>query len=276
MKARIFTLLFLSLPMCTLAQTSEHLFKGQPTCVDFHERNGYVVCYNETRRVPDWVAYKVEPEYRDTPPRKGKFKRFRTDPDVNNPVKDGDYDGIFSSRGYARGHLAPYAVMGGDRDDDGSDAEDGDADDELTIFQANYMSNIAPQHHYAFNGSGGLWYDLERHIQDELVDDQGLTVWIYAGAIFGPGGVETVGPNDDIQVPPMFYKIIAWEDPDVDEAVFLAFLFPHQRVAHGDIEDFLVSINVIENLAGVDFFADLDYDVEDAVEDADTFTMWRD
>lgn len=38
-------------------------------------------------------------------------------------------------------------------------------------------------------------------------------------------------------------------------------LLPHQRVAHGDIEDFLMSINVIENLAGVDLFAGLGYSI---------------
>ena len=83
-----------------------------------------------------------------------------------------------------------------------------------------------------------------------------------------------VGPNDDIHVPPMFYKIVTWIDTDVDEPVFLAFLFPHQRSSHGDIEDFLVSIDIIEVLTGHDFFADLADDVESAVEDVDTFDAW--
>ena len=214
--------------------SQDHFFAGQPACDDLHARIGYTLCYDAVRRVPDWVAYKVEPEFRDTPPRKGKYKSYRTDPDVSNPVVDDDYDGLFSSRGYARGHLAPYAVMGGDRDDDGLTAEDDDPEDNNTIFQANFMSNIAPQHHHQFNGSGGLWFSLERFIQDDLVDDQELTVWVYAGTVFGAGTPETVGPDDDIQVPPMFYKIVNWIDPDVDEPVFLAFLFPHQRSSHGD------------------------------------------
>ena len=62
-----------------------------------------------------------------------------------------DYKGLFTSRGYARGHLAPYGVMGGDRDGDGQLAKEGDPDDEVTIFQGNLMSNIPPQHHYGFN-----------------------------------------------------------------------------------------------------------------------------
>ncbi len=263
----------LLLPFAVQSQQN-HFFAGQPACSDLHTRIGYVLCYDAARRVPDWVAYRVEPEFRDTPKREGKYKSFRTDPDVSNPVKNSNYNGLFSSRGYARGHLAPYAVMGGDRDDDGLLAADDDPEDNQTIFQANFMSNIAPQHHHQFNGSGGLWFKLERFIQDELVDDQELTVWIYAGTVFGAGTPEMVGPNDDIQVPPMFYKIVTWIDPDVDEPVFLAFLFPHQRSSHGDIEDFLVSIDVIEALTGHDFFADLADDVENAVEDVDTFDAW--
>ena len=136
------------------------------------------------------------------------------------------------------------------------------------------MSNIARQHHRAFNGSGGLWFDLDRFIQDELVDDQELTVWVYAGTVFGAGPVEMVGPDDDIHVLPMFYKIVTWEDPEIDEAVMLAFLFPHQRIAHGEIENFLVSVDVKEALTGHDFFADPDDAVEDAIEDADTLETW--
>jgi endonuclease G len=269
MRATISAICLVFLPFA--AHSQSHFFSGQPACNDLHARIGYVLCYDATRRVPDWVAYRVEPAFRDTPERKGKYKSFRTDPDVSNPVKDDDYDGLFNSRGYARGHLAPYAVMGGARDDDGQTAEDDDPEDNLTIFQANFMSNITPQHHHQFNGSGGLWFELERFIQDELVDDQELTVWVYAGIVFGAGTPEKVGPNDDIHVPPMFYKFVTWIDPDVDEPVFLAFLFPHQRTSHGDIDDFLVSIDVIEALTGHDFFAGLADSVENAVEDADTF-----
>jgi len=42
------------------------------------------------------------------------------------------------------------------------------------------------------------------------------------------------------------------------------------------IEDFLISIDIIEAMTGLDFYADLDDSVEDPVEDADTFNMWRD
>lgn len=110
------------------AQSQSHFFAGQPACNDLHTRIAYSLCYDTTRRVPNWVAYRIEPEFRDTPKRKGKYKSFRTDPDVSNPVKDSNYDGLFTARGYARGHLAPYAVMGGDRDNEALTGHDFFAD----------------------------------------------------------------------------------------------------------------------------------------------------
>lgn len=50
----------------------------------------------------------------------------------------------------------------------------------------------------------------------------------------------------------------------------LAFLFPHQRTAHGDMEDFLVSIDVIKALTGENFFRALDTAAQAALEDQDT------
>ncbi len=56
----------------------------------------------------------------------------------------------------------------------------------------------------------------------------------------------------------------------------LAFLFPHQRSKHGDIEDFLVSVNTIESLTGLDFLNELDDEIENSVEAVDTWDFWDD
>jgi endonuclease G len=253
----------------------EHAFGGLPSDSSIFVRQGYILSYDAARRVPRWVAYHVKPDYRKTPSRKGAFKKFRTDPDVSNPVKDSDYVGLFgSAQNYARGHLAPYAVMGGDRDGDGLLAADGDEDDKLTVFESNYMSNIAPQNHFNFNGSGGLWFKLERWLQDDVVEEGGHEVWVFAGCIFGEGEAEKVGPNTDIALPPMFYKIVVRQEQNEDVPRILAFLFPHQRSKHGDIEDFLVPVDVIESLTGLDFLSDLEDDIETWLEAQDTWDFW--
>jgi len=254
------------------ALLTEHVYKGLPESTAPLIRKGYVLSYDSAKRVPKWVAYHISSDYLSTPKRKGKFKSFRKDPDITNPVKDGDYNGLFASRGYARGHLAPYAVMGGDRDGDGKLAKD-DPDDAKTIFEANFMSNIAPQQHYAFNGSGGMWFNLERWAQKFAKNHS--EVWVFAGCIFGTGEHEKVGPANDIFVPDMFYKIVIWEDPDIDSPIVLAFLFPHHRTKHGEIQDFLTSIDVIEGLTGLDFLNDLEDSLENLIEGKDTWETWE-
>src|SRR3546814_1893293 len=83
-------------------------------------------------------------------------------------------------------------------------------EDACTVFEFNYMSNIAPQLHSRFNGSGGLWYKLETRIR-ERVAGKGKSVHIIAGTVFGDGDAHVVGPDEDIFVPHMFYQIIISE-----------------------------------------------------------------
>jgi endonuclease G, mitochondrial len=261
------------------ALMKEHVIGGVPSRGNVYTRRGYVIGFDPKTKTPAWVAYHVVPDCRKTPRRRGRFSRFRDDPDISGEARDDDYTGLFGSRGYARGHLAPYGVMGGDRDGDGLYAGlegESDADDEETVFQGNYLSNIAPQHHKGFNGSPGIWYRLERWIQDDLVRDGGKEVWVFAGCVFGRGTPEKVGPNGDIHVPPAFFKIVVSRRSNLeDELVVLAFLLPHHRKAHGDVQDFLVSVDVIEALTGLDFFHELDDKREHALEDVDTWENWE-
>ena len=233
-------------------------------------RNGYALSYYDAGRIPRWVAYRVEPDFLNTPDREGRFARFRDDPDLDSEPSPEEY----TNSGYDRGHLFPYKAAGGDRDGDGLYA-DQDPDDAETVFQANYMSNIAPQTP-SFNRHG-LWRRLESYIQDRLVGTQSRTVWVITGTILGSGETHFIGPRRDIAVPTMFYKLVVYrprgrsasEPPTV-----LAFLFPHQADPHGEIEDFLVSVDVVENLSGLDFFSAPDDGIDEEVEAQDTWGNW--
>ena len=154
--------------------------------------------------------------------------------------------------------------------------DDDDEDDALTVYQANYMSNIAPQHKN-FNRNNGLWWRLEGWVRGLVDVHHKQDVWIIAGCIFGPGKHEEIRPNSNIVVPPMFYKIVVMENPQPgqQEPIVLAFLFPHQRVKHGDTEDFLVSVDVIEALTGEDFLNELPDDLEKTLEKKDTWETWE-
>jgi endonuclease G len=274
----------------------EHIYKGMPGYDNIYIRQAYILSYNHDHRIPNWVAYHVKPGYTNTVPRYGIFNSFRVDENIPNPVKDQEYVGIFNGgEGYARGHLAPFNISGGDRDGDGlfgikDTNDDGvvnakdmqglelweyvqDADEISRIYEINYLSNIAPQDHDGFNAGSGIWRKLERYIQNTIVEDQEKEVWVIAGTILGKGEMEKVGKNNDITVPPMFYKIVIRNDEEGNPVV-LAFLFPHHKVPHGDIESFLVSVDIIESLTGLDFFRELDDSVEDSLEATDTYVNW--
>ena len=76
----------------------------------------------------------------------------------------------------------------------------------------------------------------------------------------------------------MFFKIVIREgdaNSESDMPRVLAFLFPHPRAVHGDLEDHLVSVDVIEALTGLDFFNEFGDEVQRTLEGADTFENWE-
>ena len=102
------------------------------------------------------------------------------------------------------GHIVPYAISGGDRDNDGEDAEIEnnlhveDEYDACTVYEINALSNIAPQFHVRFNGPPGVWWQLETDVRN-LVDD-GNEYQLFAGTVFIEGeDVRKIGnrKNDD-------------------------------------------------------------------------------
>lgn len=251
------------------AYASEHAYGGIPSGEAYIERQGYIVQFDAAHKVPRWVAYHIKPENYPPPKRdEGSWGKFRDDPDISGEATEADYKGQFNTwRNYAKGHLAPYFVSGGDRDGDGLDAAEGDGDDAETVYEIMYMSNMAPQHHYNFNGSGGLWYKVETYVRETLLKEQRKEIWVFAGSIFGPGTYDTIG--EGVEVPPMFYKIVVTEEDGNPK--ILAFLLPHQIKKHGDIQDYLVSVNLIEAMTGLDFFPDIN---DEEKERESTFVNW--
>ena len=49
----------------------------------------------------------------------------------------------------------------------------------------------------------------------------------------------------------------------------------HQYSAHGRIENFLVSVDIIEAMTGENFFNSFDDEVEKSLESKDTWQTWK-
>jgi len=253
------------------ASLDEHIYGGSLDDSKLYERRAYVLAYDDANLVPKWAAWHAQKSYRDTPTRKSRWSSFRTDPEIST-VKDDDYVGWYDSeKNYARGHIVPYYISGGDRDHDGKNAyyEDQsieDVDDACTIYEVNSMSNIAPQYHDKFNGvGGGLWYALETDIRALI--DNGASFNIYAGTIFSANTpIERIGDRDDeastwkIGVPHGFFKVVI--NDQRDEAV--AFIFDHASNLETGCDlasisvrypsDCIRPIEEVEKLTGLTFF----------------------
>jgi len=260
-----------------------HVFGGLPSDNTPLIRRGYVMEYDDRFRTPRWASWRAAAEYRVTPDRNlSRWGRFRPDPDIDNPVVGKDYRGLFrTADNFARGHIVPYFISGGDRDADGQRAADGngaeivDLDDACTVFEINYMSNIVPQRHKRFNGAGGLWHALETRIRTMI--DKGHVFHIVAGPIYGEADVLMVGPDKDIGAPDMFFKIVIGQRGPV------AFLFEHRRNITDDgagcpldanLADCIVPVEVIERETGLDFFTALPGTRELELESTDGATTW--
>ena len=278
----------------------EHLPSGVPSDSSIAFRRAYVTEYDAARRLPRWVAWRATKAFRDTPERKGIWKEFHIDPDVPDPVGRDEYKKrIYNPYGLVRGHLVPYSISGGDRDGDNKYAECSsedkkngkcrgvngksvfDEDDACTVFEVNYMSNVAPQYHTGFNGSGGLWYELESHVRDSIdkensIDKGNKGFHLIAGPVFSEGPVRKIGPHSDIHIPHSFFKIVIYD------GVPLAFLFAHDEEANGpgcplysELEECIVSVDKIEKATGLDFFKALRKSKQHDLEAKPNNDLWR-
>ena len=71
-------------------------------------------------------------------------------------------------------------------------------------------------------------------------------------------GLKTIG-SEEVSVPESFYKIIY--QPNLNGGSLVSYLIPVEARS-SDLNDFLVSVDEVEALTGVDFFSQLDDSVE--------------
>lgn len=225
-------------------------------------RAAFWCAYDPAHRVPLWCAFKIDSNALRLPPRRGQLADFHA-------TQDGTYPRMYANSGFARGHIVPYAVLGGDYDFDGLTAADGDTDDEIAIVQANTMDNIAPQDQAAVNGAGGTWYALELFLRD-LARREGEPVYVVAGTVLGAAPKRIGDPVSGVAIPAAFFQVALWGDPANPRV--LAVLVPHFRQPRpADLGAYCVPVDVIEGLIGWNLLPSLD----ESREAVDTYAEWQ-
>ena len=200
-------------------------------------RTGYTVSYNVYYKNPNWVAWELTRE--ETKGETDRYDKFMPDPDLPEPrVVHKDY----TRSGYDRGHMAPAADMKWSKQ---------------AMIESFYMSNICPQ---VGNLNRGDWNDLEELCRD-WAEKYGR-IYIACGPIFDSKSPKRIGEHK-VAVPDRFFKVILIYNRK--NPIAMGFIF--KNIARSqDIEKYMVTVDSVENVTGMDFFSKLPDDIENRIE----------
>ncbi len=207
---------------------------------------GYTVSYNQEWKIPNWVGYELLRSELD-----GNQKRsdnFMPDPEVNG-ASAANHD--YTRSGFDRGHMAPAGDMKWDKQ---------------TMQESFYFSNICPQNP---DLNSGAWRLLEEQIRTWAKKDSAVIV--VCGPIVNPDRkLKKIG-RSGVVVPSSFFKVVLVPYGKNPKAI--GFIFKNSDTTK-PIRDFAVSVDSVETVTGLDFFAPLPDDMEKRMEATVTFDDW--
>ncbi len=204
----------------------------------------YSLSYIERHEQPEWVYYMLTAAMVNGDAERGDD--FRPDAKVKTGSADlSDYKGS----GYDRGHLCPAADM---------------KQSDEAMSETFYMSNMSPQ---VASFNRGVWARLEEQVRKWALEDD--TIYVATGPVF-VNNIGKIGGND-VTVPGFYYKVVY--SPKRNR--MQAFLLPNREGLKANWGTYAVSVDVLEWLTGIDFFAAMADDVEAAMECENDFGAWK-
>ena len=240
----------------TGAALSKHTTLGIPSPASTTDSNhflsvksGYVISYNGSRKVPNWVSWELNTSYLGSTARQDDFRPDDTFPSNIPQASLADYSGS----GYDRGHMCPSA------------------DRTLTVAanqQTFFLTNMVPQ---AANNNQGPWAVLENDLR--TIARTGKELFIISGGTFSASS-NTIGSG--VVVPDKTFKVIVVLDavgqgPSSVTANtrVIAVMMPNENnqiSKSADWHTFRVSVDAVEAATGDDFLSDVDPAVQSIVE----------
>lgn len=222
-----------------------------PLCTAGHQEQcithtGYQVSYNPAWHIPNWVAYQLTAE--EVAGEEERSNKFLPDPLVDgDPVLTSDY----THSGFDRGHMAPAADMKWS---------------EQAMRESFYMTNICPQNH---SNNAGDWKDLEVLVRD-LATTYG-NIYLACGPVVSDTS-HTIGSARRIVVPEAFYKVLLRQKSDGSWTA-IGFVMPN-AAGNRPLMTYMLPVDSVENLVGIDFFPLLPDSIENVVESDYTVSDW--
>ncbi len=191
--------------------------------------------YVESHEQSKWVFYKLtKPLVNGNTKRKINY--FKKDTKIKTTSSShSDYN----NNGYDRGHLCPAGSMDMNT---------------ISLKETFITSNISPQKP-GFNR--GVWKRLENHVM--ILVNTYDSLYVVTCPIF-KDIIGTIG-DSEVTIPGYFYKVIYIPH----ERLIYGYFIPNRKTSN-DVSSYKVSVDLIEDLTGIDFFYRLDDAMEDMLE----------
>ncbi len=238
-------LTLLCLCLLTAAASAQPLAPVAPDSHQVVTYRQFTLSYNERHEQADWVFYLLEKS--ELALNITRTDHFRADTSIITGSAGPD---DYRNSGFTRGHLCPAA----------------NCEFDSTAYEESFLlSNMSPQLP-GFNS--GIWKALEEWERRQAHKYD--SVWVVTGPLF-IHDLGTIG-NDSVTIPGYFYKAFLRFEGSSPKTI--GFLLPHVGPC-GDLEDYVVPVNALETLTGLDFFPDLDNSIENVVESSVARSNWK-
>lgn len=203
------------------------------------EKSEYALSYNCSQGVPNWVSWQLNLSWLGSVDRSNDFRPDSNLPDGCYAVRPSDYRGT----GYDKGHLVPS----------------GDRTNSSIINSSTFlMTNMIPQ---SPANNREVWRELEEYSRGLV--NQGKELYLVAGG----EGRQSLIANGKVVVPDYTWKVILILDKLGKVEQTIAVRMPNtQQVARTDWQDYLVSVDEIEQKTGYNFFSLLNKNVQQKIE----------
>lgn len=228
------------------------------------EKEQFTVCYNNSTLNPNWVGWHLSVSDLGEAGRGDSFRPDTELPSEWYAVRKNDYK--FTAYGFDRGHICPSA-----------DRTASNEANNMTFL----MTNMVPQ---APDNNRIVWVALEKYERELVL--QGKEAYIFAGP-YGKGGTGDKGYFEEIPirlkdgtelaitVPSHTWKILLIlpeGENDLermsDSCEVIAVCVPNEKGCgkNGSWQQYICSIDYIEEITGYDFFELLPDEIEEEIE----------
>jgi endonuclease G len=237
--------------------------KGLPELKDGEElicHSAFCLVYDEDHEMAKWTAHIVSRDIAT-----GGINRtndFRIDSLIKTgSSEEEDYfiteekqDGTlkYDGFGYDRGHLAPSADFRWSA---------------TALSESYYYSNMTPQLP-AFNRE--LWADIESFVREYVYNNPNQDLFVVTAPVLRDDLPKQARSKNNVSIPEYHYKIVV----DLVNKKGIAFLVSQNNLDY-PIESYVVTIDSIEKITGINYYPKLSPDEEILIETKSEISLWR-